>query len=83
MPLRILLALVLVVFVLGVGAIIVFAGMSTESVALRILLGVIFVALFGGLTWKICKVFKKKTGLTPKEYKKLYNAKNSYMLIDS
>lgn len=60
MPLRILLALVLVVFVMGVGALIVFAWMSTNNVALRILLGVIFVVLFGGLTWKMCKVFKKK-----------------------
>lgn len=34
-------------------------------------------------TGYLCRWFKKKTGLTPKEYKKLYNAKNSYMLIDS
>ena len=60
MPLRVLLALVLVFFVLGIGAFIIFAGMITDSVALRILLGIIFVVLFGGLTWKLCKVFKKR-----------------------
>lgn len=31
----------------------------------------------------LCRWFKKKTGLTPKEYKKLYTVRNSYMLIDS
>ena len=60
MPLRILLALIVVVFVLGIGAFIIFAGMSTESVVLRILLGVIFVAFFGGLAWKTYKVLKKR-----------------------
>ncbi|MBR6536053.1 MAG: hypothetical protein IKT67_02540 [Lachnospiraceae bacterium] len=60
MPLRILLALILVAFVLGIGAFIIFAGMSTDSVALRILLGVVFVVFFGGLTWKLCKVFRKR-----------------------
>lgn len=60
MPLRILLALILVVFVMGIGAFIIFAGMSTDSVVFRILLGIIFVVLFGGLIWKICKVFRKR-----------------------
>ena len=60
MPLRILLALILIVFVLGIGGFIVFAGMSTNNVIVRVLLGIIFVVLFGGLTWKICKVFRKR-----------------------
>lgn len=60
MPLRILLALILIVFVLGIGAFIIFAGMSTDSIALKILLGTIFVVLFGGLIWKLYKVFKKR-----------------------
>ena len=60
MPLRILLALILIVFVLGIGAFIIFVGMSTDSIALKILLGTIFVVLFGGLIWKLYKVFKKR-----------------------
>ena len=60
MPLRILLALILIVFVLGIGAFIIFVGMSTDSIALKILLGTIFVVLFGGLIWKLYKVLKKR-----------------------
>ena len=58
--LRILAAVVLSALLIGVGVIIVFLGLTDDSVALRILLGVVFAGLFGGLTWKICKVFKKK-----------------------
>lgn len=42
------------------GVLFVFAGLAVDSVVLRILLGGIFVGLFGGLIWKVCKVFKKR-----------------------
>lgn len=60
MPLRILAAVILFVLLIGVGVLFVFAGMAAESVVLRIFLGAIFFGLFGGLTWKVCKVFKKR-----------------------
>lgn len=60
MPLRILLAAVLFAMLIGVGVIFVLLAMSDDSVVLRILLGVVFAGLFGGLTWKVCKVFKKR-----------------------
>ena len=60
MPLRILLALILVVFVMGIGAFIIFAGIATDNVIVRVLLGVVFVVLYGGLAWKLYKVFKKR-----------------------
>ena len=60
MPLRILCAVVLFAVLIGIGVLFVLIGMSDDSVAVRIILGVIFVGLFGGLTWKVCKVFKKR-----------------------
>ena len=60
MPLRILAAVVLFALLIGVGVFFVFLGLSDDSVVLRILLGVIFAGLFGGLTWKVCKVFRKR-----------------------
>ncbi len=60
MPLRILSAVVLFAVLIGIGVIFVLLGMSDDSVAFRIILGVIFAGLFGGLTWKVCKVFKKR-----------------------
>lgn len=60
MPLRILLAVFLFALLIGGGVFFVIAVRSTKSVALGILLGVIFAGLFGALTWKVCKVFKKR-----------------------
>ncbi len=60
MPLRILAAVVLFVLLIGVGVSFVFLGMSNDSVVFRVLLGVVFVGLLGGLTWKVCKVFRKR-----------------------
>lgn len=60
MPLRILCAVVLFAVLIGIGALFVWLGLSDDSVATRIILGVVFAALFGGLTWKVCKVFKKR-----------------------
>lgn len=60
MPLRILLAVFLFALLIGVGAFFVFAVLDSKSVILGILLGAVFIGLFGGLTWKVCKVFKKR-----------------------
>lgn len=60
MPLRILAAVVLFALLIGLGVIFVLLGMSDDSVVLRIILGVVFAGLLGGLTWKVCKVFKKR-----------------------
>ena len=60
MPLRIMAAVVLFALLIGVGVLFVFLGMSSDSVALRILLGVVFVGLLAALTWKVCKVFRKR-----------------------
>ena len=60
MPLRILSAVVLCSVLIGIGVFFVWIGLSEDSVVLRIVLGVVFAALFGGLTWKVCKVFKKR-----------------------
>lgn len=60
MPLRILCAVVLFAVLIGIGAFFVWLGLSDDSVATRIILGVVFAGLFGGLTWKVCKVFKKR-----------------------
>ncbi len=60
MPLRILSAVVLFSVLIGIGVFFVWIGLSEDSVVLRIVLGVVFAALFGGLTWKVCKVFKKR-----------------------
>ena len=60
MPLRILLAVFLFALLIGAGVFFVIAVKSTESVALGILLGAVFVGLFGALTWKVCKVFKNR-----------------------
>ncbi|MBQ8800427.1 MAG: hypothetical protein IJZ55_12785 [Lachnospiraceae bacterium] len=60
MPLRILLAVFLFALLIGLGFIFVIAILASKSVALGILLGAAFVGLFGGLTWKVCKVFKKR-----------------------
>ena len=60
MPLRILSAVVLFSVLIGIGVFFVWIGLSEDNVVLRIVLGVVFAALFGGLTWKVCKVFKKR-----------------------
>lgn len=60
MPLRILLAVFLFALLIGVGVIFVLAILASKSVALGILLGAAFVGLFGGLAWKVCKVFRKR-----------------------
>ena len=60
MPLRILAAVVLFALLLGLGILFVFLGITNDSVVFRILLGVVFGGLFGALTWKACKVFKKR-----------------------
>lgn len=60
MPLRILLAVFLFALLIGLGAIFVIAILASQSIALGILLGAIFAGLFGALTWKVCKVFKKR-----------------------
>ena len=60
MPLRILCAVVLFAVLIGIGVLFVLIGLSDDSVAVRIILGVVFVGLFGGLTWKVYKVFKKR-----------------------
>ena len=60
MPLRILCAVVLFAVLIGIGVLFVFLGLTNDSVAFRILLGAVFAGLLGGLTWKVCKVFKKR-----------------------
>lgn len=60
MPLRILLAVFLFALLIGVGVFFAFLILDSESVALGIILGAIFVGLFGALTWKVCKVFRKR-----------------------
>lgn len=60
MPLRILCAVVLFAVLIGIGVLFVLIGLSEDSVAVRIILGVVFFGLFGGLTWKVCKVFRKR-----------------------
>lgn len=60
MPLRILLAVVLFALLIGLGVIFFLVIMSSESLAVGILLGVVFAGLLGALTWKICKVFKNR-----------------------
>lgn len=60
MPLRILAAVVLFALLIGVGVIFVLLGLTNGSVIFRILLGAVFAGLLGGLTWKVCKVFKKR-----------------------
>lgn len=63
MPLRILLAVFLFALLIGAGVFFVIAVKSTESVVLGIVLGTIFVGLFGALTWKVCKVFKNRKSI--------------------
>jgi len=60
MPLRILCAVVLFAVLIGIGVLFVFLGLTNGSVIFRILLGVVFAGLLGGLTWKVCKIFKKR-----------------------
>ena len=60
MPLRILCAVVLFAVLMGIGVLFVFLGLTNDSVAFRVLLGVVFAGLLGGLTWKVCKIFKKR-----------------------
>ena len=60
MPLRILCAVVLFAVLIGIGVLFVFLGLTNDRVAFRILLGVVFAGLLGGLTWKVCKIFKKR-----------------------
>ena len=45
---------------IGVGVIFVLLGLTNGSVIFRILLGAVFAGLLGGLTWKVCKVLKKR-----------------------
>lgn len=60
MPLRILLAVVLFALLIGLGVIFFALGMACDSRIVWIVLGVVFVGLLGGLTWKVRKVFRKK-----------------------
>ena len=60
MPLRILAAVVLFALLIAVGVVFVFLGMTNDNPVFRILLGVVFVGLLGGLSWKVGKVFKKR-----------------------
>lgn len=60
MPLRILSAVLLSLLVIGIGVFFIVVGKSIHSVAVRVLLGIVFVALFGGMIWKFYKVFKKR-----------------------
>jgi len=60
MPLRILLAVFLFALLIGAGVFFAFLVLASESAVLGIVLGTVFVGLFGALTWKVCKVFKKR-----------------------
>lgn len=60
MPLRIMAAVTLFAVLIGLGVIFVVLGLSNDSVLFRVILGVVFAGMLGGLTWKVCKVFKKK-----------------------
>lgn len=61
MPLRILAAVILFALLIGLGVIFVVLGLSNDSVLLRVILGVVFAGLLGGLSWKVYKVFKKRS----------------------
>jgi len=60
LPLRILCAVVLFALLIGIGVVFLVLGLSNDGIVFRIILGVIFAGLFGGLTWKVYKVFKKR-----------------------
>ena len=60
MPVRILIAVVLIMLLAGLTWLLVWCSMESDNIVVWVLLMSILAGLYAGLLWKIYKVFKKK-----------------------
>lgn len=60
MPVRILIAVILILLLAGLTWLLVWCSMESDNIVVWVLLMTILAGLYAGLFWKLYKVFKKK-----------------------